>query len=187
MTSFLKTSAVALTFSLLAPLTAHATQWTFDGADSSLTLQGTDAGRPFEGEFRTFSADIVLNPEDLSNASISAEIDTGSVFTADDKRDSALPGRDWFDVLNFPTATFVSESITSDGDSNYKAEGTLTIKGISHPLTLPFTLAIEGNNATAKGTVSLNRQIFKVGTGDFDTESIAGYTVEISYTISATK
>lgn len=171
-----------------APLhSAHATDWHLDTQTSHLSLKATQAGTPFTGKFRDFSADITLDPADLASASITAQIKTGSIFTDSSERDGTLPGADWFDVENFPTATFVSQAIKSTGPEQYEAEGQLTIKGTTVPLTLPFSLKIDGDNAAATGTVTINRQTFAIGTGQWDTESVAGFSVAIVYEINATK
>jgi polyisoprenoid-binding protein YceI len=49
------------------------------------------------------------------------------------------------------------------GDNRYEADGTLTIKGISRDITLPFTLDIAGDTATMRGEVALQRGDFNVG------------------------
>ena len=183
------TAALVLLAGLaLAPFTqAHATQWQVNAETSHLSLEATQAGTPFRGEFRDFTAKITLDPADLASASITAQIKIGSIFTDSSERDGTLPGADWFDVASFPTATFVSQTVKATGPEQYEAQGTLTIKGTSVPLTLPFSLKIEGDHATASGSVSINRQAFGIGTGQWDTESVAGFSVAITYEINATK
>ncbi|MBV1933984.1 MAG: YceI family protein [Parvibaculaceae bacterium] len=183
------TAAIVILAGLaLAPFTqAHATQWQVNPDTSHLSLEATQAGTPFTGEFRDFTATITLDPANLASASITAQIKTGSISTDSSERDGTLPGADWFDVESFPTATFVSHSVKARGPEQYEAQGDLTIKGTTVPLTLPFSLKIEGDNASASGTVSINRQAFGIGTGQWDTESVAGFSVSITYQINATK
>ena len=61
-----------------------------------------------------------------------------------------------------PEARFLSETITRDGDA-YAADGTLTIKGVSQPATLRFTLDINDGRAVADGGLTVERSAFGVG------------------------
>jgi len=80
-----------------------------------------------------------------------------SARTGDTQRDTALPQADWFDVKHFPQATFEAAGFTPKGDGAYEAAGKLTIRGVTKDAVLPFTLAITGDGATAKGHLGLVR------------------------------
>lgn len=54
-----------------------------------------------------------------------------------------LKTADFFDVAKFPSATFKSTSVQAVGKGKLKVTGTLTIKGVSKPVSLDVTL----NNA----------------------------------------
>jgi polyisoprenoid-binding protein YceI len=59
--------------------------------------------------------------------------------------------------------------------------------GASVPLTLPFTVTIDGNRATASGSARLNRTAFGVGSGQWaDTGTIAD-GVAVSFRLKARK
>ncbi|MEM7732050.1 MAG: YceI family protein [Pseudomonadota bacterium] len=93
-------------------------------------------------------------------------------------------GVDYFDAEAFPTATFAADIIS--GDSGPVAEGTLTIKGQTVPVAMPFVLKIDGSTAEATGTVSLDRRDFGIGLGTTD-EATLRFSVEVSFTINATR
>ncbi|MGW4566356.1 YceI family protein [Streptomyces sp. NPDC004561] len=71
-------------------------------------------------------------PEDTR---VTAVIDMASVDSGDRTRDDHLRSGDFFDVEKHPRATFESTSVTWDGRSG-KLTGDLTIKGVTHPVTL---------------------------------------------------
>ena len=54
------------------------------------------------------------------------------------------------------------------------------------PVTLPFTLAIDGDTATAQGTLSVDRRDFNIGLGTKD-EGTLGFTVDISFDLTANR
>jgi polyisoprenoid-binding protein YceI len=161
---------------------AFAIDWTLDQEQSQLTFQGTQGGAPFEGSFERFSAEISLDPEDLTTSSIAVRIDTASASSGSPERDGALPGADWFDVASHPEASFTSTAISLT-DDGYSADGTLTIKGTALPTTLPFTLTIADKTAHATGSLTIDRGDFGVGTGALS--AMVGAEVIISFDITA--
>ena len=54
-----------------------------------------------------------------------------------------MTGPDWFHSGRFPGAVFRSARIAKSGDGGWRAEGRLTIKGVTRPLTLPFRFEAE--------------------------------------------
>lgn len=104
----------------------------------------------------------------------------------------ALPTDDWFAVSKFPTATFTSTSISATGAdkaglNSYLAKGTLTIRGVSREVALPFSLKSTGNATIARGTLTLNRSDFSIGQGRWASEEWVKYAVDVSFELHASK
>lgn len=70
-----------------------------------------------------------------------------------------LRSADFFDVENFPEATFV---IT--GSNNNVVEGLLSIKGQSHPITVPYTLEKIDTSYKLSGKIEIDRTKWGVST-----------------------
>lgn len=66
-------------------------------------------------------------------------IDMKSVDTGVALFDGHIQGTDFLDTANHPTATFKSSRVVFEGDKPVSVEGTLTIKGVSKPVTLTVT------------------------------------------------
>jgi polyisoprenoid-binding protein YceI len=96
--------------------------------------------------------------------------------------DGALPGEAWFDTGKFPRATFSAKRFEHVAGNRYRASGTLTMKGVSKPLSFPFTLKIDGDTATMDARIDLDRLRFGVGSGEYaDTTSIpANVALDVS-------
>jgi polyisoprenoid-binding protein YceI len=166
-----------------AALAAPAT-WTVDKATSSVRFSSSFSGTPFTGAFRRWDAKIAFDPKALAASSVVATIDTASAASGDGDRDQAIPSEDFLAASRFPTATFVARSFKDLGGGRYRAIGQLTMRGVSKPLTLPFTLAITGPQAKMKASIALNRLAFGVGQKEWKAVSAipAAVTVNIDLT-----
>lgn len=144
-------------------------------------------GDAVRGSFRTWRATIRFSPDLLDDSRISATIDLASADTGDSQRDDSLKGSDFFDTALHPRATFTSRRITHLGDDRYAAAGTLELHGVSRPVTLRFTLRIDGDTARVTGSTRINRTAFGVGAGEWaSTAAIAG-EVDVDLVFTATR
>jgi len=87
-----------------------------------------------KGFFNDYTADITFN-EDLKEADLQFEAKISSIFTNNTDRDNHLKSADFFDAEQFPSLKFKSTQISGSGN-DYEIKGDLTIKGITHPVTL---------------------------------------------------
>ncbi len=89
-----------------------------------------------DGLFGDFNCTIVAAKPDFSDAKFQLTINTGSVNTGVDARDSHLKSADFFDVANYPTMTFTSTAITKATANHYTLTGNLTLHGVTKPVTM---------------------------------------------------
>ncbi|MGV3588547.1 MAG: YceI family protein [Adhaeribacter sp.] len=73
-----------------------------------------------------------------------------------------LKSEDFFGVEKNPTSTFnITKAApvgkAKDGVANYNITGNLTIKGITHPVTFPATVKVNGNSAEATAKITVDR------------------------------
>ncbi|WP_440223711.1 YceI family protein [Dokdonella sp. MW10] len=157
---------------LLVATPAFAADYTV-GAGSTLGFTSSFQGESFDGTFKTFEATIRYDPADLATASFDVSVDLASVVTGDADRDGALPDAEFFDVKKAPKAHFKTTAFRKEG-AGVVADGTLTLKGVTKPVTLAVTFTPAGNGATLDVTTTLKRLEFNVGTGEYaDTSTIA--------------
>jgi cytochrome b561 len=163
---------------------ADVTKWNVLHDKSSLSFRPKQMGTEFKGTFESFTADIAFDPANLAGSKAVVTIPITSARTGASDRDENLKAPDWFDVLKFPEARFETTSFVKKSDTSYVAEGTLTIKGVSLPVTLPFTLNIATRadglkTATVDGAVTLDRSKFSVGVGQWTDVSIIANDVPV--------
>ena len=87
------------------------------------------------GRFTAYDGEIWIaeRPED---STVRVQIETASIVSDNDQRDGHLRSGDFFETDRFPTMTFESTSVRPTGGEGFELDGTLTIKGISNPVTL---------------------------------------------------
>ncbi len=152
------------------PPASNAPAWTVDYGQSSIVFRAGYMGRPFEGRFSGWTAQIQLDTDAPANKDVPVDgfirvaIPMGSAKTGEPYYDENVSQGDWFDVAKHPEAVFeVTGGVFRDSDTQYEATGVLTLKGVKHPVRLPFTLAIDGKTAKAHGEVTLKRLALGVG------------------------
>ena len=120
-----------------------------------------------KGRFATFSGSGETNADGTLN-SVALELDAASINTNQTQRDDHLRSPDFFDVGQFPKATFASTKISQKG-SDVTITGDLTMHGITKPVTLTgeITDVIKdpwGNQRLALNVSGkLNRKEFGLG------------------------
>ncbi len=174
--------AASTAASLLLANPAAAATWTVDREASTLGFEVAQGEGKVTGQFQEWTADIDFDPNTPETAVISARIKPMSASTGNPQFDGTLPTPDWFDAGKFPDAEFKTVNVTSTGSNSYQANGTLTIKGISHPVALTFTLDVNGDTATASGSATVDRLDYKLGSAVGADTVGAPVTVTLSLT-----
>lgn len=166
--------------------------WQIDHAQSSIGFTVTQYGSPFKGRFERFDGEIRFDPDALEEAYALIEIDITSIKTGSADRDSQALGADWFFTEQFPKAVFETATFRKSESEGYIADGMLTIRGQSAPLSLPFTLEIEDGEqgvqvANMAASISLDRTQFGVGQGQWADGSAIGQSVDLAISVRATR
>lgn len=173
---------------MLSATSAMAANWTVDHAHSKLGFVAQWSGQPFAARFQRWEAKIDFDPADLTHAKAEVSIDMTSAISGEADLDKNLPGAQGFDAARFPQARFVSTSFRRLGDNHYEAVGELTIRGIAKPLTLPFTLTMQGNRAHVTGETTVMRNQFGVGSGpEWAGEKPVAHGVKVTVDLTASK
>jgi len=177
--------ALAVTAVSAPAFAAPASAWTVDKAASKVSFSSSFDGDAFSGTFKRWDAAIRFDPANLAGSSVTATFDVASAATGEAERDKALPGPDWFNAKATPKATFTATSFKALGGGKYTAAGNLTIRGVTKPLTLPFTLVITGDTAKMTSTVGINRLAFGVGQNEWKTTQVVPGTATVTISLTA--
>ena len=164
-------------------LAAH---WNVDAAKSKLGFTVQWSNELFSARFDNWKANIDFDPANLAASHADVTIATGSEASDETDFDSGLKGVQGFAAAQFPSAHFVTKSFTHKSGNDYVADGTLTLKGITKEVSLPFTLAINGKQAHMVGTAHLLRTDFGIGQGQWAAPTPVSHDVAVNIDIIAT-
>ena len=144
-------------------------------------------GEAVRGSFGRWRAAIRFSPDVLARSNIRVTVDLASADTGDGQRDDSLKSSDFFNVTAQPNAIFTARDIRHIDGDRYEARGTLDLRGVSKPVTLRFTLRIEGNKARVAGTARIDRTAFGVGQGEWAATDAIAAGVDVDFSFSATR
>lgn len=153
---------LALAFSTAPALAADYTQ----AAGSSLTFATKYQGEVFTGRLPGFATRLSFDPKQLGASRLDVTIPLAGAATGDGDRDSTLKGADFFNVARFPQARYVATKFRALGGNRYAADGHLTLRGVSKPVTLTFTWT-PGTAPVLTGQATVRRLDFGVGGGEW--------------------
>lgn len=170
---------------LAAPSVADAKTWTADPAKSALNFTFSQAGAKNAGRFGKFGVTLDLATPTAGRLDVTIDVD--SLDTKDKDRDSTLRGADLFDVAKNPRASFAAPQLKDAGGGKFEAPGTLTIRGVAKPVTLPLTLrpATEGGLQVyyLEGRTTLRRLDYGVGQGEWKSTEWVGNDVDVTWNV----
>jgi polyisoprenoid-binding protein YceI len=89
---------------------------------------------------------LVLDEKNPQASKVSVNIKVNTINTGIPKLDEHLKSKAFFDVDQYPTATFVSDKVKVTGKTTAKVTGILTVHGVSKPVTLNVKLNKLGVN-----------------------------------------
>ena len=153
--------------------------WTVTEGSLGFSIQ--QMGAAVTGTLPAWTAEITYD-EATGEGSVTVTIDL-TQLSLGAVTDQAK-GPEFFDVAAHPTAIF--DAAIAPAATGPAATGTLTLRGAERPVTLPFTLAIQGDRATMQGKVTLDRREFGLGPSYAD-EKTVGFAAEVSVALTATR
>jgi polyisoprenoid-binding protein YceI len=164
----------------LAASAAASDAWRGDQDAGSLQFVATQAGAKFTGDFRTFAVRFDFDPARPAGGSLNVTVALKSADTADAERDEILKGADFFWTDRHPQAEFHASRFRREGE-RWRADGQLTLRGVTQPVAVLFTLDGKPQQLGMKGTATLRRLDFGVGQGEWSTTEWIGDEVEVRF------
>lgn len=138
------------------------------------------------GRFDDYSGTLSLDPENLANAKLTANVNMASLNMTDaDVVETLVNSSSWFDTTVYSSATFTSTSVTVTGEDSADFQGDLKFMGITKPWTLHVRFfggtdgELGGSSVGILGTGTINRVDF----GLDEYQNMAANDVEIEVNV----
>jgi polyisoprenoid-binding protein YceI len=144
---------------------------------STLTFTSSYDGESFTGKFGSFATTFNFDPANLATAKLDVNIALTGTASGNADRDSTLVGNDFFNIAKFAQAHYSASKFRALGNNQFAADGNLTLRGVSKPVTLTFTWT-PGAQPMLTGKATVKRLDFNIGAGDWaDTKTLPNEVV----------
>lgn len=164
-------AVLAGVLALASPLSiAQTSTWTSDPVHSQVDFSILHMSvSKVHGRFGSVAATIVYNQADVTRSTVTATIGVTTLDTGEPRRDQDVTGSGFFDVANFPSATFTSTQVSKSGD-HLTVNGILTLHGVTKPVVLdvegpigPVTGMDHKPHAGFSATTTISRSAYNIG------------------------
>jgi polyisoprenoid-binding protein YceI len=144
---------------------------TADVAQSKVNFAVARATIGHIGHFDDFAATLEL--VDGQPRELEITVETGSVVADREGLTSHLKSADFFDVDQFPSASFSTDTIaaiTGEDANTYAITGTMNLHGVRGKLEFPATIEIEPNRVVATATLDISAKAFGISYAGMEAE-----------------
>ncbi len=118
-----------------------------------------------------------FDEDSLAQCEIIATVAVKTINTGINKRDEHLRGKDYFDANTHPTIKLKSTKFLRAKGGNVIGYFKLTIKGVAKDIVMPIYVTKSGSNTSLKGTFSINRLDYKVGSSSITLSDVVNITI----------
>ena len=128
---------VALLVFAASPSPPAPAVWKVDHSHSALGFKVRHLGiSNVRGNFKEYEATVTMDADDLTTLSAEATIQTGSIFTDNERRDNHLRSPDFFEAETYPEMHFVSSGVQNVDGSTFELVGDLTMRDVTREVVL---------------------------------------------------
>lgn len=92
------------------------------------------------GRFTDYNGSVEFDEKNRDITNVRIEVDSSTIDTGHKMRDNHLRASDFLESKTYPYIVFKGDKATKLKNDEYRVDGTLTIKKISRPFSINFTL-----------------------------------------------
>lgn len=172
--------ALVAAFALLAASPAAAKSWQGAASAGPLQFDAIQADAKFTGRFKTYEVRFDFDPAKPAGGRLDVTVTLTSTDTADAERDEILKSAEFFWTERHPQAKFHATQFRRDG-KRWRADGELTLRGVTKPAAVLFTLDEKPQVLGMKGDATIRRLPFGVGQGEWQSTEWIGDEVVVRF------
>ncbi|MDG1818544.1 MAG: YceI family protein [Porticoccaceae bacterium] len=159
-----------------------ADQWQSDHSLSELAYSVNFEQLPIKGQFKDFAVNYSHQQQ------LRVVVDITSADMGNSDINEAIREFDWFNIKQHSQAIFLSETIEAVSEGAFIARGTLQLKGITKPVSVPFNWQLSDSpeltqHASMSGALTLNRSDFSIGSPEWASGDQIGLDVSVSFKV----
>lgn len=148
---------------------------------SSVSFVSKQMNVPVEGTFKKFSAQIAFDPTKPEAGRALIEIDLASIDAGSNEANEEVKGKNWFNVREFPKASFVSSGVKALGGGRFETGGKMSLKGKTLPMLAPFSIKQDKGMLIVDGMFPLKRLDYGIGSGIWSDTSVVADEVQVKF------
>ena len=153
--------------SLLLITSTYAQQYTPVDNRSTIKFTIKNFGINVSGTIKGLTGTIHFEPDNIQSTAFNVRLDASTINTDNNTRDNHLKKEEYLNIKKYQYISFSSTQVKITGDGKYLLQGNITIKGVTKPITIPFSVINQNDDLLFTGDVNLNRRDFKVGGNSF--------------------
>lgn len=174
----------AISALLLLIASAHVSAANFsvvNPSKSNINFVSKQMGVAVTGNFAQFNSQINLDPAHPETGKAQITVMLNSIDAGSAEANDEVKGKAWFNVKEYPGATFVSSAVKALGGNRYQAVGKFTIKGKVRDVIVPFTAVPAGASLLLDGSIPISRAAYGIGEGAWADPSVVADDVQVKF------
>lgn len=152
---------------------------------SQISFTYKQLGQRVYGTFSEFEGSLTFDTQKPEAGHALLKIQLASIDAGSPDANDELQRASWFDTATYPVGVYESTGVTVLGDNRYTISGNLTLKGITHPVTVDVVLKEQGGIGVFDGEFILKRGDFKIGEGEWAGNRVASNDINIKFKMVA--
>jgi polyisoprenoid-binding protein YceI len=135
----------------------------FEKTGSEIKFQVKSRLKVIEGVFENWKAQIELDPARLEALQLGVQAESASIKTGNSFEETLIKGENFFAAEKHPEVSVASKKISSEGAGRFRMDAELTLRGMTHPVAIPFALELNGEHeGQMRGEFEFNRKDFGI-------------------------
>ncbi|WP_182417370.1 cytochrome b/b6 domain-containing protein [Bartonella sp. HY038] len=163
---------------------SNAGNWVINMDKSTLGYSLDFSGTAKQGKVGNWHADVTFAPDQLENAKAEIVLAASSISYEDSFVSGSIADPDGLDPTKYPEIRVLLDKFSADGE-NFLGKGTITIRGVSQPIEVPFSFTNNNGIAKVSGSAKIERLLFGIGAQNDGDGSWLGKVINVNFSLEA--
>ena len=130
---------------------------------SEIKFQVKSRLKVIEGVFENWKAQVEMDPARLEALQLGVQAQSASIKTGNMLEEALIRGENFFAAEKYPEVSVASKKISTEGAGRFRMDAELTLRGMTHPVVIPFALELNGEHeGQMRGEFEFSRKDFGI-------------------------